>query len=148
MNCDKVYRIRSIESICLPVYLEALLNSPRTLDEIEQIKSGINDSGVNLNQGAFLRLSIPCCSIEEQKEIILQLDQVASVLNKKEETIGVALQQSETLRQSILKKAFSGQLIPQCPDGGSARALLARIQSEQSELAASETGQTTNKKHP
>jgi type I restriction enzyme S subunit len=134
MNCDKVYRIRSIETICLPDYLEAVLNSPRILDEIESIKSGINDSGVNLNQGAFLRLAIPFCPIDEQAATILKLEQTLSVLNKQDETIEVALEQSETLRQSILKKAFSGQLVPQDPNDEPARVLLERIREKQTAL--------------
>jgi type I restriction enzyme S subunit len=34
-----------------------------------------------------------------------------SVADKLEETINTSLQQSETLRQSILKKAFEGKLV-------------------------------------
>ena len=140
MNCDKAYRIRSIESFCLPEYLEAILNSPRILDEIERIKSGINDSGVNLNQGAFLRLEIPYCSVDEQKQIIMELDRTLSVLNKKHEIIEASLAQSEILRQSILKKAFSGQLVPQDPNDEPASALLARIQTDKdSRLAKPKT---------
>ncbi len=40
------------------------------------------------------------------------------------------LQQAEALRQSILKKAFSGQLVPQDPNDEPASALLARIKTE------------------
>ncbi|WNB76410.1 hypothetical protein [Methylomonas koyamae] len=47
-----------------------------------------------------------------------------------DQTITAALQQAEALRQSILKKAFSGQLVPQDPNDEPAGALLERIQSE------------------
>ena len=46
------------------------------------------------------------------------------------QTITTSLHQAEALRQSILKKAFSGQLAPQGPNDEPASALLARIKAE------------------
>ncbi len=130
MNCDKAYRIRAIDALCLSDYLEGVLNSPRVLDVIEQIKSGINDSGVNLNQGAFLGLTIPFCSRGEQAEVMAQVEQKLSEVDQLALTLTTSLQQAEALRQSILKKAFSGQLVPQDPNDEPASALLARIKAE------------------
>lgn len=45
-------------------------------------------------------------------------------------TLATALQQAEPLRQAILKRAFSGQLVPQDPHDEPASMLLARIQAE------------------
>ncbi|SFD77917.1 restriction endonuclease subunit S [Massilia yuzhufengensis] len=132
MNCDKVYRIRSAPSICHPEYLEGALNSPRILEAIERIKSGINDSGVNLTQGAFLNLTIPHCAFSEQEAVVMELDQQLSVIAQLDQTLSESLQQAEALRQSILKKAFSGQLIPQDPNDEPASSLLARIKAEKS----------------
>ena len=50
-------------------------------------------------------------SIEEQNYIIDELESKLTVCDKIEETISQSLQQAETLRQSILKKAFSGELL-------------------------------------
>ncbi|HLF32904.1 MAG TPA: restriction endonuclease subunit S [Cyclobacteriaceae bacterium] len=50
-------------------------------------------------------------SISEQQFIVDELETKLTVCDKIEETIKDALQQSEILRQSILKKAFTGQLI-------------------------------------
>ena len=50
--------------------------------------------------------------------------------------IGLQLRQSETLRQSILKKAFSGQLVAQDPSDEPASELLARIQAEKAAQGA------------
>ncbi len=103
---------------------------PRILDELERVKSGINDSGVNLNQGAFLKLAIPLCSAFEQQVVLAELEQKLSVLDQLEQTITHSLQQAEALRQSILKKAFSGQLVPQDPNDEPANVLLERIRAE------------------
>ncbi|MGH8761817.1 MAG: restriction endonuclease subunit S [Nitrosospira sp.] len=132
MNCDKVYRIRSLDILCRPDYIEGILNSPKVLSEVERIKSGINDSGLNLNQGAFLSIAIPYCSPPEQKVVVMELERKLSVLTHLDQTITASLQQAEALRQSILKKAFSGQLVPQDPHDEPASALLARIKTEKS----------------
>ncbi|HAT3844067.1 TPA: restriction endonuclease [Legionella pneumophila] len=130
MNCDKVYRIKSLENICLPEYLEAVLNSPVILDALECVKSGINDSGVNLNQVAFLNMLIPYCNLSEQKELISKVEELISKINKQQEILEISLKQADTLRQSILKKAFSGMLVPQDQNDEPASALLEQIKTE------------------
>lgn len=130
LNCDKVYRIRAVDSLSRSDFLEAVLNSPRILDKIELIKSGINDSGVNLNQTAFLSLAVPFCGLEEQKFLVQELELSLTEIDQLDQTITNSLQQAEALRQSILKKAFSGELVPQDPNDEPATALLARIQAE------------------
>jgi len=52
------------------------------------------------------------------------------VIEQNEREIDAALKRSEALRQSILKKAFTGQLVPQDPTDEPASALLARIRKE------------------
>ena len=49
--------------------------------------------------------------IEEQKDIVTQIETRLSVCDKMEESVETALQQAESLRQSILKQAFEGKLI-------------------------------------
>ncbi len=53
---------------------------------------------------------IPLPPIEEQLQIVQEIESRLSVADKMEESIGQSLQQAEALRQSILKKAFSGEL--------------------------------------
>lgn len=85
-----------------------------------------------LNLGIIQNLPYPICSTAEQDEVISILDDKFSIIDQLEETITTSLQQSEALRQSILKKAFSGQLVPQDATDEPASALLARIKAEQS----------------
>jgi len=84
----------------------------------------------NLNTDLIKDVAIPFCSVEEQSELIEKLEACLTEVEYFDQTITTALQQAETLRQSILKKAFSGQLVPQDPDDESAAALLARIRAE------------------
>ena len=50
--------------------------------------------------------------------------------DKIEESINQSLKQVEALRQSILKKAFSGKVVPQDPKDEPAEKLLAHIRAE------------------
>jgi type I restriction enzyme S subunit len=79
---------------------------------------------------------IPLCCEREQVEIIKLIDEKLSEIDNLDQTISTALQQSEALRQSILKKAFSGQLVPQDPNDEPAAELLARIKAERTVVGA------------
>jgi type I restriction enzyme S subunit len=89
-----------------------------------------------LNQTILSAISFPLPSIDEQRQIVDAIDAKFSIIEKLENTIGENLQQAEALRQSILKKAFSGQLVPQDPHDEPASALLARIKAERAEVVA------------
>jgi len=65
----------------------------------------------NLNTDIIKNYLVPYCSIEEQQLIVSELEGKLTVCDKIEETISQSLQQAETLRQSILKRAFEGRLI-------------------------------------
>lgn len=75
-----------------------------------------------------LFIGLPC--LQEQIEIANQIESRLSEVDQLELTINTSLQQAEALRQSILKKAFSGLLVPQDPHDEPASALLARIKAE------------------
>ena len=63
------------------------------------------------NVSKFKDLPIPFMSLEEQRILISEIETRLSVCDKMEGTITNSLQQSESLRQSILKQAFEGKLI-------------------------------------
>lgn len=75
-------------------------------------------------------IAVPLCSLEEQKQILQEIEKCFSVIDKMQSDVDENLQKSEALRQSILKKAFSGQLVAQNPADEPASALLERIRSE------------------
>ena len=84
----------------------------------------------NLNLGIIENMTLPLCSLLEANELSSQLDEKFSVIDDLSSSIDRQLMKAESIRQSILKKAFSGQLVPQDPNDEPASELLARIQAE------------------
>jgi type I restriction enzyme, S subunit len=80
----------------------------KNYNDIRMLSSG----GVqpNLNLGIVKRTIIPFPPLEEQQQIVQEIESRLSVCDKLEETITYSLKQAEALRQSILKKAFEGEL--------------------------------------
>lgn len=86
--------------------------------------------GINhLSAGKFSRLPVPLCSLPEQQEIVRLLDEQFEVIERNEREIDAALKRSEALRQAILKRAFTGRLVPQSPADEPASQLLGRLRS-------------------
>jgi len=69
-------------------------------------------------------------SNEEQEQILQEIETRLSIYDKLEETVQQSLEKIEYLRQSILKKAFEGNLVPQNPEDEPAENLLERIKQE------------------
>lgn len=84
----------------------------------------------NLNTDIIKQTTIPICSQAEQLIVTQKIESVLSNIDQLERTITHSLQQADTLRQSILKKAFSGQLVPQDSNDEPASVLLERIGAE------------------
>ena len=72
----------------------------------------------------------PLCALEEQEQIVRHLDSTFALCDRLDGQISNELLKADALRQSILKKAFSGQLVPQDPHDEPASILLERIQAE------------------
>jgi len=83
-----------------------------------------------LNLSIIKKIDFPLCSLDEQHAIVAEIESRLSVCDKIEESIEHSLRQTESLRQSILKKAFEGKLVPQDPSDEPASVLLNRIKAE------------------
>jgi len=64
-----------------------------------------------LNLGIIKTIPFPMPLLKEQQLIVDELESKLTVCDKIEETISQSLLQAESLRQSILKKAFEGKLV-------------------------------------
>ena len=78
-------------------------------------------------------LPFPLPPLSEQQAIVSEVESRLSVADEVEKTITAELKRAEQLRQSILKRAFSGKLVPQDPNDEPASVLLERIKAEKSQ---------------
>ncbi|MDR3455798.1 MAG: hypothetical protein P4N60_00005, partial [Verrucomicrobiae bacterium] len=84
--------------------------------------------------------------LDEQAQIVVEVGRILSVCFVLEADIETNLQKAEALRQSILKKAFAGELVPQDLNDEPASVLLARIRAERESAAASKAESKSNSK--
>ena len=98
--------------------------------------SGLHTLSISKVQG----LSVPVCTPAEQAEIVRILDSRLEAADMLEAEVEAALTRAEALRQSILKRAFSGELVPQDPTDEPATVLLARIRAERAAAPAKARG--------
>jgi type I restriction enzyme S subunit len=137
MLCDKVYRLRVKPDRVAPRFLAIVLNSSQLQADIERLKSGISDSGLNLTQNGVLHLRVPLPSPSTQMMIVQAIDDVMTTVQHAEAAVSEDLIRISTLRQSILKWAFEGKLVSQGPADEPASVLLERIRAERAARASS-----------
>lgn len=126
---DKLVQTRVFSKKISTSYLEKTLNSGASRQFIEsKIRTTAGQSGVSGDD--IKNTPVPVCSPLEQYLIIEELESKLSGVDQLQQTITHSLQQAEALRQSILKKAFSGQLVPQDRNDEPASMLLERIRAE------------------
>ena len=94
--------------------------------------------GINhIGSTKFSNIEIPIPSLDEQKRIVAEIESRFERADALETAVDRALSNAEKLKQAVLKKAFSGELVPQNPDDEPASVLLDRIRAARaSELPA------------
>ena len=83
----------------------------------------------SISQQQIGRLVVPVPPSSEQRRIVTAVDRRKRSSARLEDTIEAKRRRSRALRQSILKRAFEGRLIPQNPADEPASALLERIRA-------------------
>ena len=83
------------------------------------------------------KLVIPLPNIIEQNIIIERIEQMSSISDEADTLIQSELKRAQSLRQSILKRAFEGKLVPQDPNDEPASVLLQRLKAEKTKLKKS-----------
>ncbi len=108
-----------------------LSNAGRDLiTEVASSTSGLYTLNISKVEG----IKIPFLTIREQDKIVEGIESRLSVAEKLEQNIEDGLKQAEALRQSLLRKAFEGRLVPQDPNDEPASILLERIKREKAKL--------------
>ena len=118
--------------------------SPFGRAEIEERSTGNQESMRNIGQERIRNIVVPICSPAEQAEITRILDTRLTAADRMEAEIDAALSRADALRQSILKRAFAGNLVPQDPTDEPAPTLLARIKAERAKAGKTKPRKTAH----
>ena len=133
-------RLSLAEKYVLPRYFCLLLNgSPIVLGQVAVLCSGSTRDF--LNRKIIMSLAFPVPPYEEQRRIITEVDRLLSIIHQVESLVEASLRRVERLRQSILNRAYSGQLVPQDPKDEPASVLLERIREERAVTEAAKPKQ-------
>lgn len=103
--------------------------------QLEKSAYGAGKPGLNLQN--IKDVEIPLPPLEEQQEIVRQVEKLFALADKLESHYQKAKARTDKLSQSVLAKAFRGELVPQDPNDEPAEKLLERIMEEKKKLSQS-----------
>ncbi|GAC16530.1 restriction endonuclease subunit S [Aliiglaciecola lipolytica] len=139
--CDHFIRLRLNQEKILPEYLIYVSNEGAGR---QYLKSSLSTSaGQNtINQTSVKGLDVPLPPLKEQTEIVRRVEELFAFADNIEQKTNAALERVNNLTQSILAKAFRGELTaywraanPELISGdNSAEALLGKIKAERDTL--------------
>ncbi len=125
---EHLFIVRVDPKVASPKFVFYYLFSSKGQQQILSDFRGATVGGISRNFP--LKVTVPIPSLTEQEQIVSELEGHLSVADKLEATLDAELKRAERLRQSILKQAFSGKLVPQDPNDEPASVLLEKIQAE------------------
>ena len=134
--------IRVLDNFIKPKYIFIYIVSDSFVQPLNELQSGSSYPAVR-NSDVFDQF-IPICSIEEQNVISEELDRQFSIINHFENTIEKNLLNIESLKQSVLRKAFEGKLSEQDSNDEPASILLERIKAEKEQYLVREKEKKNN----
>jgi type I restriction enzyme S subunit len=117
-----------------PSFVAYVLESEETQRRLKALCGSTAQQAIYLRDIRWVPLPVP--PPDEQREVVSEVDRRLSVADAEEKAIEAALKQAARLRQSILKRAFEGKLVPQDPSDEPAERLLERIRAEKAKHTA------------
>jgi type I restriction enzyme S subunit len=125
---NHVFRARLYDSNNSSKYISWWGNTQGHEYFIRQGKQTTNLASINKTILSNLPINMP--PAEEQKEIVRRVESLFALADAVEKQYLAAKQRLDRLTQSLLAKAFRGELVPQDPNDEPAAELLKRIQAE------------------
>lgn len=135
---NTLIRVRAFPGI-VPFLFYHLLSDARS-GNLGRAARGVGIHHLGAQRTASWTVALP--PLEEQRRIVAEIEQSLSVIQQAETAVEVNLKRVGLLRQSILKQAFCGRLVPQDPNDEPASVLLERIKAE------GEAARSTRASHP
>lgn len=126
--CDHFIRVRLVDRT-LAAYLRHAFASFSVRKAIES--KMVSTAGQHtISQSSLAQIALPLPPVEEGQEILKELESTSDLARRTEELVAAQLLKAARLRQSILKRAFQGKLVPQNPNDEPASRLIERIKAE------------------
>ncbi len=136
---DLLIRVRVAHETC-DSFIDVCLQSRLVRGYFHAKAKGLAGSMPKIDQAAIQRCPIPFPPLEEQRQIAAEVAAKLSTIEAADVAIDHGLHRAARLRQSILKRAFEGKLVPQDPRDEPASVLLERIHTNRTSPMGSEDG--------
>lgn len=141
VKTDKTFSIKNVGlfkknlDVIIPEYLMCWLSSPvfQMIAIEQELIKGTTQKFIPL--GNLRSIPVPYTSLQEQHRVKDEIERLFSIANEVELEVDKSLKEAGRLRQSILKRAFEGKLVPQDPNDEPAVRLIERIREERARLA-------------
>lgn len=131
---DKLIRARTPIGLVDQSFVAVAANVGASRRFLEtRIRTTAGQAGVSGND--IKSTPIPLAPLFEQELIVAEVEDQLSVIEHIEADLEAKLKTAQALRQSILRHAFTGRLVPQDPNDEPASELLKRIAAEREERA-------------
>jgi type I restriction enzyme S subunit len=119
-------RYRLTGELSLLAWMRTIWDSPWNRAQIESL-AATTAGQYNVSVGKLNGLPMQLPPADEMQRIAAEIDRRISTIDELEAQAGANLARAERLRQSILRQAFEGKLVPQDRNDEPATALLERI---------------------
>ncbi|MEM4318069.1 MAG: restriction endonuclease subunit S [Candidatus Nitrosocaldaceae archaeon] len=140
-----IFRVEMYGDYINKYYLMYVLNH-NVVEYINKAHGGVGLA--HITKMKFESSFIPLPPLQEQKRIVEEIERLFSIADHAEKIIEHSLAQADRLRQSILKKAFEGKLVPQDPTDEPASMLLEKIKLEKAtKIKSSNNRRSINNNH-
>ncbi|MGF7114662.1 type I restriction enzyme S subunit [Pseudomonas laurylsulfatiphila] len=128
----------SISPLVSTTFIYWVLLADSTQRRMKNATRGVAVRGINI--GDVRAIQIPLPALEEQTEIVRRVEQLFAFADQLEAKVASAKTRIDHLTQSILAKAFRGELVPQDPNDEPASVLLERIKAQRAAAPKAKRG--------
>jgi type I restriction enzyme S subunit len=136
----------------LPNYLNLVLSSQIGRKVIEE-RARTTAGQFNVNLETLRSIPVPLVSTKEMKNLVSKVKECFALAESVASATNGTMRNIDAIEETVLAKAFRGELVPQDPNDEPASALLQRIKAQESPMKASERkknarfGESTYREH-
>lgn len=128
-------RLRVYNNYIFPKWVKYLLINEYNKGTFQHLcHRFVGQAGIKINKVLSLIISIP--SFNEQKRIVEKIEELFNYADSIEKVVKESQERCEKMTQSILAKAFRGELVPQDPNDEPAIELLRKVKRENSDRSS------------